>query len=198
MGGLGPGIGGFEILVIGLVALLVVGPKDLPMLMRKVGQFVGKARGMANEFRASFDEMARQSELDDLRKEVEALRSGQGMYALGADADEAFKDIRKELEAPIEAPASTAPVEPASEAPAQTVTTGVDEWPDMAPAVAAAPAPETKPAAKPRARKASAASSADGALKPKARKPAAKSAAKSATKADASRPKVARTKKVDL
>ena len=120
------------------------------MLMRKVGQFVGKARGMANEFRASFDEMARQSELDDLRKEVEALRSGQGMYALGADADEAFKDIRKELEAPIEAPASTAPVEPAPEALAQTLATGVDEWPDMAPAVAAAPAPETKPAAKPR------------------------------------------------
>ncbi|MBK1969508.1 MULTISPECIES: Sec-independent protein translocase protein TatB [Brevundimonas] len=198
MGGLGPGIGGFEILVIGLVALLVVGPKDLPMLMRKVGQFVGKARGMANEFRASFDEMARQSELDDLRKEVEALRSGQGMYALGADADEAFKDIRKELEAPIEAPASTAPVEPAPEALAQTLATGVDEWPDMAPAVAAAPAPETKPAAKPRARKASTASSADGALKPKARKPAGKPAAKSATKADASRPKVARTKKVDL
>lgn len=95
MGGLGPGIGGFEILVIGLVALLVVGPKDLPMLMRKVGQFVGKARGMANEFRASFDEMARQSELDDLRKEVEALRTGQGMHPLGADAEAAFKDIRK-------------------------------------------------------------------------------------------------------
>ncbi len=198
MGGLGPGIGGFEILVIGLVALLVVGPKDLPMLMRRVGQFVGKARGMANEFRASFDEMARQSELDDLRKEVEALRSGQGMYALGADADEAFKDIRKELEAPIEAPASTAPVEPASEALAQPVATGVDEWPDMAPTVAVASEPETKAAAKPRARKASAASSADGALKPKARKPAAKPAAKSAPKADASRPKVARTKKVDL
>ena len=49
------------------------------MLMRKVGQFVAKARGMANEFRASFDEMARQSELDDLRKEVEALRTGQGL-----------------------------------------------------------------------------------------------------------------------
>src|SRR5690606_40748994 len=108
MGGLGPGIGGFDNLVIGLVALLVVGPKDWPMLMRKVGQFVGKARGMANEFRASFDEMARQSELDDLRKEVEALRSGQGMHALGADADEAFKDIRKELEAPLDAPALTA------------------------------------------------------------------------------------------
>ena len=90
MGGLGPGIGGFEILVIGLIALIVVGPKDLPVLMKRVGQFMAKMRGMANEFRASFDEMARQSELDDLRKEVEALRSGQGMYNLGADAEAAF------------------------------------------------------------------------------------------------------------
>ena len=38
MGGLGPGIGGFEILVIGIVALLVVGPKDLPLLMRKIAR----------------------------------------------------------------------------------------------------------------------------------------------------------------
>jgi sec-independent protein translocase protein TatB len=55
----------------------VVGPKDLPILLRKLGQFVGKMRGMAAEFRASFDEMARQSELDELRKEVEAMRQGQ-------------------------------------------------------------------------------------------------------------------------
>ena len=89
MGGLGPGVGGFEILVIGLVALLVVGPKDLPVLMRRVGRMVAKARAMANEFRSSFDEMARQSELDDLRKEVEALRTGQGMYPLGPEAQNA-------------------------------------------------------------------------------------------------------------
>ena len=63
-----------EVLIIGALALIVVGPKDLPVLMRRVGQFVGKMRGMAAEFRASFDELARQSELDDLRKEVEALR----------------------------------------------------------------------------------------------------------------------------
>lgn len=196
MGGLGPGIGGFEILVIGLVALLVVGPKDLPVLMRKVGQFVAKARGMANEFRASFDEMARQSELDDLRKEVEALRSGQGMYALGAEADEAFKDIRKELEAPIETQAVATSAATTTGEAAQTVATGVDEWPDTAaPAVLK---PEPKPAPKPRAKKASAAS-ADGGAKARTRKTAAKPDAKtSSLKPPASRPKVARTKKVDL
>jgi sec-independent protein translocase protein TatB len=71
----------FDFLIVGVVALIVVGPKDLPMLMRKVGRFVAHMRGMAAEFRASFDEMARQSELDELRKEVEALRTGQPLKA---------------------------------------------------------------------------------------------------------------------
>lgn len=182
MGGLGPGIGGFEILVIGLVALLVVGPKDLPMLMRKVGQFVAKARGMANEFRASFDEMARQSELDDLRKEVEALRTGQGMHPLGADAEAAFKDIRTDLEAPFDAPALAEPI--ATEA--ATVATGVDEWPDEC---QSAPGPAAEPVA--------AASQAKAATKPKAaRKPASK-ASPAIAEAAATKPKTVRKKKVD-
>ncbi|MFK4056714.1 Sec-independent protein translocase protein TatB [Brevundimonas sp. NPDC046655] len=186
MGGLGPGIGGFEILVIGLVALLVVGPKDLPMLMRKVGQFVAKARGMANEFRASFDEMARQSELDDLRKEVEALRSGQGMHPLGAEAEAAFKDIRKDLEAPLEAPALAAP------AVATPVATGVDEWPD-----------EFQPAVEPAAETIVAEPKIEAAAKPKAARAPAKTAAKTAkakpvaAEAVAPKPKSVRKKKVD-
>jgi sec-independent protein translocase protein TatB len=72
-----PEVGALEYLIIAIVALIVVGPKDLPVLLRRLGQFVAKLRGMASEFRASFDEMARQSELDDLRKEVEAMRRGQ-------------------------------------------------------------------------------------------------------------------------
>ncbi|RZJ17526.1 MAG: twin-arginine translocase subunit TatB [Brevundimonas sp.] len=160
MGGLGPGIGGFEVLVIGIVALLVVGPKDLPVLMRRVGQFMAKARGMANEFRASFDEMARQSELDDLRKEVDALRRGQGVYALGDEATAAFKDINDDLSRPLDASASP-------------VATGRSEWPDAEPVMAPLE-PQPEPTPTPRQRKAS--------PKAKPARPATKSAAKAPAK----------------
>jgi sec-independent protein translocase protein TatB len=63
-----------HILIVLIVALVVVGPKDLPRLMRILGQWAGKARRMAEQFRASFDEMARQSELEELRAEIDALR----------------------------------------------------------------------------------------------------------------------------
>ncbi|MDP9103261.1 MAG: Sec-independent protein translocase protein TatB [Pseudomonadota bacterium] len=65
-----------EMVLVLAVGLMILGPKDLPVVLRRLGQFVGKMRGMAAEFRASFDELARQSEIDELRKEVEALRTG--------------------------------------------------------------------------------------------------------------------------
>ena len=93
-----PDLSPAHILVVIVVALIVVGPKDLPMLLRKIGQFMGRMRGMANEFRASFDEMARQSELDELRKEVEAMRAASqaalpadfGGAAAASDAESAY------------------------------------------------------------------------------------------------------------
>lgn len=97
-----PEVGALEYLIIAAVALIVVGPKDLPMLLRRLGQFVAKLRGMASEFRASFDEMARQSELEDLRKEVEAMRRGQfadmaghdqEMRAISSDIESSIKDV---------------------------------------------------------------------------------------------------------
>ena len=57
-----------------VVALVVVGPKDLPRLMNMAGKWAGKARAMAGEFRRSFDEMARESELAELRKEIDDLK----------------------------------------------------------------------------------------------------------------------------
>jgi sec-independent protein translocase protein TatB len=74
-----------HILILLAVALVVVGPKDLPKLMHMVGKWVGKARGLASEFKKSFDDMARQSELDELRKEIEALRSHQTITGLESD-----------------------------------------------------------------------------------------------------------------
>ena len=104
----------FEFLIVGAVALIVVGPKDLPVLMRKVGRFMARVRAMAAEFRASFDELARQSELDELRREVEALRAARphDFVADHMGAGEVLGDIRQNLaeaNEALSAPASAAP-----------------------------------------------------------------------------------------
>lgn len=57
-----------EMLVVAVVALLVIGPKDLPKAMRFVGQWVGKARGVARQFRSGFDAMVREAELSEMEK----------------------------------------------------------------------------------------------------------------------------------
>jgi len=57
-----------ELLLVALVALVVIGPKDLPRVMRTVGHWVGRARGVARHFRAGFDEMVRQSELEEMER----------------------------------------------------------------------------------------------------------------------------------
>lgn len=59
-------IGIFEVLVIGSLALIVVGPKELPGLLRTIGQFVAKARGMAREFQRTMDDAAREADLGDV------------------------------------------------------------------------------------------------------------------------------------
>jgi len=57
-----------ELLLVALVALVVIGPKDLPRAMRFVGNWIGKARGMARHFRSGLDEMVRQAELEEMEK----------------------------------------------------------------------------------------------------------------------------------
>jgi sec-independent protein translocase protein TatB len=74
-----------ELFVILIVALVVVGPKDLPKLMRKVGQWTGRARSMADQFRRSFDDMARQAELDELRAEVNKMKTAATVPMTEAD-----------------------------------------------------------------------------------------------------------------
>lgn len=57
-----------ELLLVAVIALVVIGPKDLPKAMRVVGHWVGRARGVARHFRSGFDEMVRQAELEEMEK----------------------------------------------------------------------------------------------------------------------------------
>ena len=82
-----------HIIILLTVALIVVGPKDLPRLMHVVGKWAAKARDLANEFKKSFDEMARQSELDELRAEVEKLRSHDPIAEFGNDVERALNPV---------------------------------------------------------------------------------------------------------
>jgi sec-independent protein translocase protein TatB len=112
--------GAEEIALIAAVALIVVGPKDLPPLLRKVGQFTAKMRGLAAEFRSSFDELARQSELDELRKEVNALRTGQYIAPVASEIDGHFEALHREFGAPPPPPLTVEGiVTPGSDTPLQ-------------------------------------------------------------------------------
>ena len=106
-----PDLSWSHMLLVLVVALVVVGPKDLPKLMRKMGQWASKARSMAEQFRHSFDEMARQSELDELRKELDELRNARPL----AGAEEAFSQT---LEGPAVSFSKDTPATPAEETPA--------------------------------------------------------------------------------
>lgn len=75
-------IGGWELLFLMVIALIVVGPKELPQLMRMVGRWTGRARAMVREFQASFEEMARQAELDEIKKEVGDIAGGKDLKNL--------------------------------------------------------------------------------------------------------------------
>ena len=71
------GMGGVEMLVVGIVALIVVGPKDLPGLFRTVGQFVGKAKGMAREFSSAMNAAADEAGVSEINKTIKAAANPQ-------------------------------------------------------------------------------------------------------------------------
>ncbi len=81
-----------ELLVIGVVALLVVGPKELPTLLRTVGKYVGLIKRQASEFRAQFDEAMRESELAQLKQDVENIKT---------DAENTLRDVERTVDTEI-------------------------------------------------------------------------------------------------
>ncbi|MFQ5563436.1 MAG: Sec-independent protein translocase protein TatB [Parvularculaceae bacterium] len=88
-----PQFGFFELMVVAVIALVAVGPKDLPRLMRTAGQLVGKARRMAGEFVSAFEQMARETEMDEMRREIETLKKDNVFAETKREIDEAVKPI---------------------------------------------------------------------------------------------------------
>src|SRR5215472_17208880 len=105
-------IGWSELLVIGIVALLVIGPKELPGALRTLGQWVTKVRRMASEFQNQFHEAMREAELAELKKEVDEMAVKAQSYAHFDPIEDIRKDIESAASPPsaLEAPLSVAPL----------------------------------------------------------------------------------------
>jgi sec-independent protein translocase protein TatB len=118
-----------HILIVLVVALVVVGPKDLPRLMRTLGRWLAKARAMADQFKKSFDEMSRQAELDELRTEIQALRNERPFAGLEQTLHEPV--LPPDPAPQLEPPASPAPVEeaPHDEGPPIPIAPGAEPPP---------------------------------------------------------------------
>jgi sec-independent protein translocase protein TatB len=132
---------GSELLIIAIVALVVIGPKDLPKVLRTLGKWAAKARAVAREFQSSIDQMIRESELADLKKEVEAAKAEVEKVAatdLGHEIEQSV-DPKGELQGSLQTP----DLADAVNNPAGTTGTST---PSAGEAVVAQPA-ETAPAA---------------------------------------------------
>lgn len=85
-------IGWGELLLVGMIALIVIGPKELPTVMRTLGHWMGRVKRMASEFQGQFQEALREAELDDLKKQAEDLTGSVG------DMANPLADVQKDVE----------------------------------------------------------------------------------------------------
>lgn len=152
-----------EFLVVGVVALIVIGPKELPGVIRSVGRGMSKLRAMASDFRGQFDDALREAELHEVKKEFDNFKD----QATGLTTS-TFDPIRREVQGVVEAAKSTASGEIGATAVNETlqsvqaeaaaleaeIRAGASDAATPAPVIAEAAAePEPEPAPKP-ARKA--------------------------------------------
>lgn len=198
-------IGWTELVVIAIVLIVVVGPKDLPPMLRAFGRMTAKLRGMASEFRHQFDEALREADLDEVRKTISDAQSLNPANAL-RDAMNPLRQIGNEIKSDLQKAASpdkpavassvepVTAVEPAVAAPAAAVET------KTADAVAAAAigsanrqmeraeattTPAATPKRAPKAKQAAAPTSAVAAPKPKS---SVKAAAKTVAERKSAKP----------
>jgi len=93
-----PQFGFAEILVLALLAIIVVGPKDLPKLMRTLGGFMAKIRAMGQEFKDAFDDMDAEDEIAQMRKEIEELKNlGKLENLVGDDVTNEMRELDADI-----------------------------------------------------------------------------------------------------
>lgn len=140
-----------ELLLIAVVALMVIGPKDLPKLVKTLAQLARKARAMAREFQSGVEDMAREAELHELKKELDDTVSTDLSHELEQSIDPGGTvakslDLQAESAASVAAPALPAPAAEAAEgvavaAPAAGEPAHASVAPSPAPSAAPALAP---------------------------------------------------------
>ena len=134
-------IGWSEIAVIAVVALIAIGPKELPGVLRMVGQWMGKARKMAAEFQGQFQEAMREAEMADLKKSFDEVKEAASGFTSGNLMTSLEKDVSKALDIEgIDKPAVVASETAAGESPVVPTTPATSTI--DAPATSKADAPE--------------------------------------------------------
>jgi sec-independent protein translocase protein TatB len=95
-----------KLLILGIVALLVIGPKDLPALLRTIGKYMGIIKRQAAEFRAQFDEAMRESEIHELKKSVETIQqeTETSMREATSSVEKQLADARQSVDGVMEEP----------------------------------------------------------------------------------------------
>jgi sec-independent protein translocase protein TatB len=131
-------IGWSEFVLIAVVALIAIGPKELPGVLRMVGQWMGKARKMAAEFQGQFQEAMREAEMADLKKSFDEIRDAASGLTSGNVMTSLQKNVGDALDiGDIDKPASEMKATPAIEPPAASVEAQVT------PTTPEAPTPQT-------------------------------------------------------
>ncbi|MBP1856720.1 Sec-independent protein translocase protein TatB [Rhizobium herbae] len=157
-------VGWTELVVIAIVMILVVGPKDLPPMLRAFGKMMTKMRGMANDFRQQFDEALKEADLDDVRKTLADAQKLNPAHSI-REAMNPLRQMGNDIKADLQKATAvdTKPKEPVVPAPAEVSAEAVvpQEPPKAGPVAAAAIASAAKQmeraaeAEKPKAKRAS-------------------------------------------
>ena len=128
-------IGWSELLIVAVIAIIVVGPRDLPRMLRTLGQYTRKMRSMAGEFKSQFNDALEEADIADIKKDVESLRSMDPLKGV-KDEISPFKNLGDDLKNIIQSPAGT--VSPAAPTAPQP------QDPDDVSATEAKPKPKPK------------------------------------------------------